>query len=89
MSGRPYPPDWLDDGEAAYLLTLPVSTFHDYVSAGVLPNGVKIGKHRRWSRLSLNEALANMLKPAADSSIGEKLRSLGNGQAKGRKREAA
>lgn len=86
---RPYPPDWLDDGEAAYLLTLPASTFHDYVAAGVLPEGVKIGKHRRWSRQQLNQALADMMKPAADSRIGEKLRGMANGAAKKDHRETA
>lgn len=61
MSGeRPYPPDWLDDVGAAYLLTLPVSTFREYVTAGALPDGVKIGKHRRWSRAMINEALARI-----------------------------
>lgn len=32
----------------AKLLDLPVSTFHQYVRAGLLPPGVKIGKHRLW-----------------------------------------
>lgn len=29
---RPYPPDWLDEDGAAYLLCLPVSTFREYVA---------------------------------------------------------
>lgn len=40
---RPYAPDWLDDEGAAYALSLPVSTFRQYVEAGMLPPPVKNG----------------------------------------------
>lgn len=77
---RPYPPDWLDADEAAYLLCLPVSTFHEYVAGGLLPEGAKIGKHRRWSRDALNASLASLLGPAKDSGIGAALRGVAHGQ---------
>lgn len=84
-SHRPYPPDWLDDDGAAYLLCLPVSTFREYVAAGVLPDGVKIGKHRRWARDTLNASLASLLDRDKDTGIGAALRGLAHGQkAKGR-----
>ena len=68
---RSYPPDWLDDGEAAYLLSLPVSSFRQYVSEGVLPKGVTIGKHRRWSRAMLHDALAarGVALPGSDNPL--------------------
>lgn len=56
-SHRPYSPDWLDAEGAAYCLSLPVSTFREYVAAGILPEAVKIGKHARWSRTALNARL--------------------------------
>ncbi len=77
---RPYPPDWLDADGASYLLCLPVSTFHEYVAAGVLPEGARIGKHRRWSRESLNAALASRASPDKDAGIGAALRGLADGQ---------
>lgn len=86
---RPYPPDWLDAEEAAYLLSLPVSTFHEYVAGGLLPVGIKIGKHRRWARDALNASLASMAAPAKDSSIGAALRGLADGQKAKGGRDAA
>lgn len=85
IPARPYPPDWLDEDGAAYLLTLPPSTFRDYVAAGIIPQGIKIGRHRRWAREALNAALAMLAQPEADSSIAAALRGLAHGQkAKGR-----
>lgn len=77
---RPYPPDWLDEDAAAYLLCLPPSTFREYVAAGILPQGAKIGKHRRWSRDALNASLASLLAPAKDAGIGAALKGLVDGQ---------
>jgi len=86
---RPYPPDWLDDDAAAYLLSLPVSTFREYVAAGALPDGVKIGKHRRWSRDALNARLASTADPVDAGGIAAALGRIANGsKAKGR-RDAA
>lgn len=79
ISPRTYPPDWLDDTGAAYALSLPVSTFRQYVEAGILPNAVKIGKHSRWSRAALNEALAAMPGKGKTMTIGDRLAGLGNG----------
>lgn len=86
---RPYPPDWVDDTGAAYLLCLPVSTFREYVAGGVLPEGVKIGKHRRWSRDSLNASLASMLDKGKDTTIGAALRDLADGEKSKGRRHAA
>lgn len=77
---RPYAPDWLDDEGAAYALSLPVSTFRQYVDAGMLPQAVKIGKHSRWSREALNAALASFAGPGKSAGIGERLAGLGHGQ---------
>lgn len=68
---RFYPPDWLDADEAAYLLCLPVSSFRQYVNEGVLPKGVTIGKHRRWSRAMLHDALAarGVALPGSDNPL--------------------
>ncbi|MBA3752659.1 MAG: hypothetical protein H0X01_00590 [Nitrospira sp.] len=86
---RPYPPDWLDDLGAAYLLCLPVSTFREYVAAGVLPEGVKIGKHRRWARDRLNATLATLADPAKDDGPGAALRGIAHGQKEKGRRHAA
>lgn len=61
---RPYPPDWVDEAGAAYLFSMGASTFRDYVSRGMLPQGIKIGGKRLWSRTSINEALENLANPA-------------------------
>lgn len=77
---RLYPPDWLDDDAAAYLLCLPVSTFREYVAAGALPEGVKIGKHRRWSRTALNASLASIGDPSKIDAVSAALRGIANGE---------
>ena len=77
---RPYPPDWLDETGAAYLLCLPVSTFREYVADGLLPAGVKIGKHRRWARDSLNASLASLANPPKTGDVGAALREMADGQ---------
>ena len=76
---RVYSPDWLDDDGAAYALTLPVSTFRQYVDAGLLPPPVKIGRHSRWSREALNAALASLGGPGKTAGIGERLARIGHG----------
>lgn len=86
---RHYAPDWLDDEAAAYLLCLPVSTFREYVTAGILPEGVRIGRHRRWGREALNAALARIGQPADNAGVGSALRGMANGtQKKGQHRAA-
>lgn len=86
---RSYPPDWLDDEAAAYLLCLPVSTFREYVAAGLLPEGVKIGRHRRWAREALNSALAQIGAPA-NNGVGSALRGMAqDGPKKTGRRDAA
>ena len=77
---RPYPPDWLDDDGAAYLLTIPVSTFRELVAGGLLPQGVKIGKHRRWARERLNASLADLLSKPDDGGVSAALRGIADGQ---------
>lgn len=86
---RPYPPDWIDDLGAAYLLCLPVSTFREYVAAGVLPEGVKIGKHRRWSRDTLNASLASLTGSPKADDISAALRGITHGQKEKGGRHAA
>lgn len=86
---RIYPPDWLDDEGAAYALSLPVSTFRQYVEAGMLPCAVKIGRHSRWSREALNEALAAMGGKGKGGGIGDRLAGLGNGPEANGGRDAA
>lgn len=86
---RLYPPDWLDDEAAAYLLSLPVSTFREYVAAGLLPEGIKIGRHRRWGREALGAALAQ-IGNKADNGIGAALAGMAqNGANKKGRRNAA
>jgi len=86
---RAYPPDWLDDEAAAYVLCLPISTFREYVAAGILPEGVKIGRHRRWSREALNTALAQIAAPT-NNGVGSALRGMAqNGPEKKGRRDAA
>ena len=90
IPSRSYAPDWLDDEAAAYLLCLPVSTFREYVAAGILPEGVKIGRHRRWGREALNVALAQIGVPASNGGAGMALRDMAqHGQNKKRQRDAA
>jgi len=86
---RPYPPDWVDDDGAAYLLSMAPSTFRDFVGRGLLPEGVKIGGKRLWSRLSINEALEKLANPALTSPADIAVREAINGQkAKGRRHAA-
>jgi predicted DNA-binding transcriptional regulator AlpA len=66
---RLYPPDWVDDEEAAYLLSMGASTFRDYVSRGYFPSGVKIGGKRLWSRISLNESLERLASPEVPTAV--------------------
>ena len=77
---RTYAPDWLDDEGAAYILTLPVSTFRQYVAIGILPCAIGIGKHARWSRDALNSSLANIGEKPKGKSPSDKIRELANGQ---------
>lgn len=61
-------PDFCRDETMATLLDIPVSTFREYVGRGVLPDGIKIGKHRLWSRSRVYEALERMNAPGADTA---------------------
>lgn len=90
MNGnRLYPPDWLDADGAAYLLSMAESTFRDYVDRKILPEGVKIGGKRLWSRASLNDALEKLANPALTGPIDQAIRGLIDGEkAKGRRRAA-
>jgi hypothetical protein len=82
---RPYAPDWLDAESAAYMLSLPVSTFHQYVANGVLPKGVVIEKHTRWSREALNASLASKDTLRKPRGIREAMLEIAHGQeSKGR-----
>ncbi len=72
---RLYPPDWVDDEEAGYLLR-GASTFRDYVSRGYFPSGVKIGGKRLWSRASINDALEKLANPARTSPVDNAIKSL-------------
>lgn len=88
-ASRSYPPDWLDDDAAAYLLCLPISTFREYVAAGALPQGVKIGKHRRWSRETLNSSLASLTDLPKADDVALALRGIADGQKPKGRRHAA
>lgn len=86
---RPYPPDWLDEASAAYLFSMGASTFRDYVSRGMLPEGIKIGGKRLWSRASINEALEKLANPALISPVDNAIKGLIDGEkAKGRRHAA-
>lgn len=86
---RVFAPDWLDAEGAAYILSLPVSTFHEYVAAGALPAGAKIGKHTRWSRVALNSSLAEKDAPSKSASLKKRFREAVHGQEKEGGRDAA
>jgi predicted DNA-binding transcriptional regulator AlpA len=86
---RPYPPDWLDDDAAAYLLCLPVSSFREYVAAGALPRPVKIGRHSRWSREALNASLAEMSPSRKSQSPAQMAREFEDGKKAESRRHAA
>jgi predicted DNA-binding transcriptional regulator AlpA len=90
MSGtRPYPPDWLDNDAAAYMLSMAPSTFRDFVARGILPEGIKIGGKRLWSRTSINDALEKLANPALISPIDKAIGELIDGEkAKGRRHAA-
>jgi predicted DNA-binding transcriptional regulator AlpA len=77
---RLYSPDWLDDQGAAYCLSLPVSTFREYVAAGMLPEPTKIGKHTRWSREALNSRLEEIGQPSKSEKLRKAFRRATDGQ---------
>jgi predicted DNA-binding transcriptional regulator AlpA len=82
--------DWCRDETMASLLDIPVSTFREYVEKGWLPKGVKIGKHRLWSRASVNAALARMQEPSFDDGgIRAAIEGMGHGKKKETPRNAA
>lgn len=60
---RHYPPDYCDADEMAYLLSMGKTTFLEYVAAGSLPQGVKLGHKRLWSRARVIQALDEMQSP--------------------------
>jgi predicted DNA-binding transcriptional regulator AlpA len=80
MIPRTYSPDWLDDEGAAYAVSLPVSSFREYVERGLLPKPVKIGRHSRWSRESLNASLAELSGMGKAKSVADIVRELADGQ---------
>jgi len=89
MGDRPYPPDWVDEAGAAYLFSMGASTFRDYVSRGMLPQGIKIGGKRLWSRASINEALEKLSNPVLSSPVDKAIKGLIDGEkAKGRRHAA-
>lgn len=74
-----YPPDWMDAEAAAYCLSLPVSTFREYVDRGIFPRPLKVAKHALWSRAALNASLEAMSEPSKSSALSEALRGIGHG----------
>jgi predicted DNA-binding transcriptional regulator AlpA len=66
VSGRPYPPDFCDLEEISYLTSMGKSTFLNRVADGTLPQGVKIGNKRLWSRLRVLEAIEAQSSRAAN-----------------------
>lgn len=77
-------PDWCRDETMAALLDLPCSTFRDYVAEGLIPKGVKIGKHRLWSRERVNAALASLEQTDLNSSaVQAAIEGMGDGKKKG------
>lgn len=74
----------------ASLLDIPVSTFLEYVEKGWLPSGVKIGKHRLWSRDGVNAALASLQEPSLNNSgVRTAIEGMGHGKKKEVPRNAA
>ena len=86
---RLYSPDWLDDQGAAYCLSLPVSTFREYVAAGMLPEAVKIGKHARWSRTAISASLEAIANPSKADTLRKAMREAVRGPQKEGGRDAA
>lgn len=70
MGARPYPPDYCDAEEMAYLLSMGRSTFLEFVAAGSLPQGVKIGGKRLWSRARCVQALDDLQNPERNAPCG-------------------
>jgi hypothetical protein len=77
---RLYSPDWLDAEAAAYCLSLPVSTFREYVERGIFPPPLKVAKHALWSRAALNSSLEALANPGKAAALSEALRGIGHGQ---------
>lgn len=63
MPARPYPPDFCDAAEMAYLVSMARSTFLEHVETGRLPKGVLIGGRRLWSRARVIDALEALHDP--------------------------
>lgn len=57
---RPYPPDWCDLETIAYLTSMSRATFAQWVKAGSLPDGVRMGGKRLWNRYAVFAAIDEM-----------------------------
>jgi hypothetical protein len=67
-------PDYCSAETISAAIDLPVSSFHQYVERGLLPKGVKIGKHRLWSRAAVYNALALLTEGPSTKSVAADIR---------------
>lgn len=86
---RHYPPDFCDEATMAYLLGLAPSTFRQYVTAGILPDAVKIGNKHRWHRMAVIEAVADRDLSAPNAGSNNGILEAARGKTKGAGRAAA
>jgi predicted DNA-binding transcriptional regulator AlpA len=69
MSDQPLPrlePLAVDADDAAAMLSMSRSAFYAAWSAGLVPNGGKIGRQRRWSVVELRAWLAAGMPPRSE-----------------------
>jgi len=76
---RLYPPDWLDAEAAAHIISIPSSTFRDYVARGIFPPATKLEKHALWSRAEINATLEALRKPSKAKALSAALKGMGDG----------
>ena len=60
---RSYPPDYCNLADMAYCVSMSTQTFMDNVTAGILPDPVKIGNKRLWSRHAVLDAIEELTNP--------------------------
>lgn len=72
-------PDFCRDETIAGLLDLPVSTFRTYVERGIIPAGLKIGKHRLWNRLEVYKTLDNLTQNPNSNAFTDAVKRAANG----------
>lgn len=78
----PFPPDYCDEETMSYLLDMAPSTFREYVSRGILPQGIRIGHRRRWRRREVYEVVEALQNAPAPKGKGDAIMEAFRGKAK-------